>query len=632
MKRFLCTVMHTMFRAANRRNFRVALLAVLVPIGMTGCGGGDEDVAAKPTAENSSADQTPSPAKSATADAEKTSPPADSTRAGQPFEPLELLATMVVQEYSIGAFTFAPDSNTFVTGGDTPRIWEIGGEEPLHQFEDLYPLTGTVVEADTVAISADSKLLAIGGGDGIVHLFDFVSKELKHSIEAHEAGVVSVAFSQDAKVMVSSGYDGLVKTWKTETAKPMAVIDTESQRAVRADISPDGKTVVSAGNEVFLWNAESGDQLGGLGLSEPRVILVRESKFSSDGKQVVTADATADFENAALVWSVDTGKIVATLKHDFGVGSVDFSPDGKLLATGDMDIQARIWDITAQKSLQLISEEGNTVDEVAWTPDGKLLAIVSDGTIRFYGRPGAIKVSAAKPKEPPTEPDPEGEADTVESPADEPETLAASTVKLPEAATMEQLVAMLDLEEFPRIEGGDYQTTEKNNISYLAPLTIPEAREFYRDKLSAAGWKELKQTIDQLDTDESWLRVYEKEGFYLRLFFNSLGTSVEGQKISVEFLHMGNIDTRKLPAPAGGEVTYETPEFTSYTADIDTDEAIETCRRQIAALGWKEESVDKSTFGTAITFLQNAVTLTARIQSDQDGKTLVMYDVAAHAK
>jgi hypothetical protein len=197
---------------------------------------------------------------------------------------------------------------------------------------------------------------------------------------------------------------------------------------------------------------------------------------------------------------------------------------------------------------------------------------------------------------------------------------------------MDQLVAMLDLEKFPRIEGGDYQTTEKNNIGYLAPLSVPEAREFYRDNLAEAGWKELEQSVEQLDTDETWSRVYEKEGYLLRLYLNQLNIPASDQKIMVEFLHMGNIDTRKLPAPAGGEATFETPEFTSYTVDVEVDEAIENCRRQITALGWKEADVEKSSFGTVIKFVQNAVTLTARIQSDQAGKTLVMYDVAAHGQ
>ncbi|WP_339911388.1 WD40 repeat domain-containing protein [Symmachiella dynata] len=617
MKTYLC--------AMFRQQVWVLLLAVLVSVSIVGCGGADEDATTTPATESSSNNQAPQPAKADASNDAEPSPPE-----GEPFEPLELLSTMVLQEYSLGAFTFAPDSTTFVTGGGEPKVWRIGDEEPLHIFEGLYPLTGTIVEADTLAISANGKLLAIGGGDGLVHLFDFENNELLHSIEANEAGIVSVAFSQDGKRLVSSGYDGLVKTWNTETAEPLAVINTESQKAVRSDITPDGKTVLSAGDEVFLWNAESGDQLGALGLSEPRAVFVREAKFSADGKQVVTADLTVDFENAALVWTVDTRKIIATLKHEFGVGAVSFSPDGKLLATGDMDTQAQIWDIAAQKSLQTIIEEGNTVDEVAWSPDGKLLAIVSDGTIRFYGRPGTIKTSAAKPQDSSTEPP--LEADTVGAPADEPETPAPPTVKLPEAATMEQIVAMLDLEKFPRIEGGDYQTTEKNNIGYLAPLTIPEAREFYREKLSAAGWQEREQSVAALDTDQSWLRIYEKEGYLLRLYFNTLGDSVEGQKTTVEFLHMGNIDTRKLPAPAGGEATFETPEFTSYTADIDPDEAIEDCRRQITALGWKEESVQKSNFGAAITFVQNAITLTARIQPGTGGQTLVMYDVAAHAK
>lgn len=612
MKTFLCTMF--------RHQIQVLLFAVLVSVGIAGCGGADEEAATKPP--------TKTPAETAAEPNAKTPPPAESA-----YQPLQLLAEMEVDVIDFNALAFAPDSRTFVTGGSIPTLWEIGGKEPLHQFEDLYPLTGTIVEADAVDISPDGKWIAIAGGDGKIHLFDFTTKELKQTIEAHETGIVSVAFSQDGQTLVSSGYDGLVKTWETDSAGPLVVINTKIPKSVFSDISPDGKTVVSVWDDVVLWNAETGEKIGPLALSEPRAISVRDVQFSPDGKHVATADATVDFENAAMIWSVDERKLTATLKHEFGVASLAFSPDGKLLATADMDVRARVWDIAAQKLLQTIEVENATPDLVTWSPDGKLLAISSNGIVRFYGRPGTIEgLSAISPAKPKQEDTPPREVDTVGSPADEPETLAAPTVKLPEAATMEQIVAMLDLKKFPRIEGGDYQTTEKNNIGYLAPLTIPEAREFYREKLSAEGWQEREQSVAALGTDQSWLRIYEKEGYFLRLFLNTLGDTVEGQKTSVEFLHMGNIDTRKLPAPAGGEATFEAPEFTSYTAEIDPDEAIENCRRQITALGWKEESVDKSTFGAAITFVQNAITLTARIQPGTGGQTLVMYDVAAHAK
>ncbi len=568
MKEFPRIVSDEASRATYRRGNWVWLSLLLVPLMLLGCGGGDE-AATNTEAETSTSEAPPSPAKPAAEnDAKPTTPKADK------FEPLELLAEMEVDVVDFKAIEFAPDGRTFVTGGGTPTLWKIGVDEPLHQFEDLYPLTGLLVEANALAISDDGKLLAIAGGDGKIHLFDLPTKELKQTIEAHEEGVVSVAFSKDAQIMASSGYDGKVKTWRTDSAAPLAVIDTETQKSVFSDISPDGKTVVSAWDDVLLWNAETGEKIGPFAFAEPRAVSVRAIGFSPDGKQVVTTDMTPDFENAAMIWSADDRKPVSTLKHEFGVGSVAFSPDGKLLATADMDVTARIWDIASQKLLQTIEEE-NATDMVAWSPDGKLLAVITGGVVRFYGRPGAIAGLSKTAEKQPEEDSPPREADTVDAKPAEPVADEPPAVDLPEAATMEQLVAMLDMEKFPRIEGGDYQTTEKNNITYLAPLTVPEAREFYRDKLGEADWKELDQTVGQLDTDETWSRVYEKEGYLLRLYISQLSTPADGQKIMVEFLHMGNIDTRKLPAPAGGEATFETPEFTSYTTDVETDEAID---------------------------------------------------------
>ncbi len=83
---------------------------------------------------------------------------------------------MEVDVIDFNALAFAPDSRTFITGENIPALWEIGGKEPLHQFEDLYPLAGTIVEADAVDISPDGKWIAIAGGDGKIHLFDFTDQ------------------------------------------------------------------------------------------------------------------------------------------------------------------------------------------------------------------------------------------------------------------------------------------------------------------------------------------------------------------------------------------------------------------------------------------------------------------------
>ncbi len=640
----------------NGRNHLMILALLPTALLLAGCGASDNtSTAEKATeaqsvpvqSESPSDDQTTNESGNTdTASITNETPPGNetatetaSTTANVPFEEFELLTSMEVDFLSIKAIAFAPDGKTFVTGGGIPRVWQVGGDEALFEFEGLYPLTGTIVEAEALAFSPDGTTLAIAGGDGKLHLFDFETRELNHTIEAHDAGIVSVAFSGNGQLVATSGYDGKAIVWNSETGEQVSVCASGDERAMHVDLSPDGKTLASGGADALVWSAETGSKIGDLNLGEPRALLVRSAQFSPDGTQIATADATVDFENAAMIWSAESRELQNTFKHELGVMSLGFSPDGTMLATASVDAMARIWRIADGTLLQTMEEEElGTVDIVAWMPDGKALAVVSEGTIRFWGHPGAIEVAASDAADEDDLSDTDEasfEAESVHSASDHPEEVAEEDLEidiivpdLRPAATMEEITQALDLPNFPKIEGGDYQTSTTVQVSYLAPILVPEARKFYRERLSAAGWEEQEQPAAQLDTDESWLREFEKDGYVMRLFLNKLSAPSEDQLIVVEFLHMGNVDTRELPAPPDAEKTYEGVVFTSFTTSMNSPEVVEFMRAHFKKLDWKEHSFEDGAYGTKLTLVQNAVRLQARVMM-LGGKTTVSYDVMA---
>jgi WD40 repeat protein len=96
--------------------------------------------------------------------------------------------------------------------------------------------------------------------------------------------------------------------------------------------------------------------------------------FSPKGAMLATSGEDA----TTYLWDVRTHRKLAALRVGPQASSLDFSPDGRLLATGQGD-GVRLWDTRAH--IRLVDHVGSwSVTDVAFSPDGRrLLSRDTDG-------------------------------------------------------------------------------------------------------------------------------------------------------------------------------------------------------------------------------------------------------------
>jgi WD40 repeat protein len=120
-----------------------------------------------------------------------------------------------------------------------------------------------------------------------------------------------------------------------------------------------------------------------------------EVNFTPDGKSI----ATLDGKNTFRLWSLD-GTLLTTFIIDHEkIKSISLSPDGKLIASGGEDKAIKIWDRDGNLVSTLVGHNGS-ITSVKFSPNGKVLASASeDQTIRLWSidlnRPTIMKGNGA---------------------------------------------------------------------------------------------------------------------------------------------------------------------------------------------------------------------------------------------
>ncbi len=112
----------------------------------------------------------------------------------------------------VTGLTFSPDGQVLAVWSDrTLRLWDTGTSLAL----GIPMKTGSPVTA--VAFSADQQLVAAGGQDGSIALFDIRGGRALPRLDGQNGSVTSLEFSPSGTRLVSASTNGTVRVWPVTT-------------------------------------------------------------------------------------------------------------------------------------------------------------------------------------------------------------------------------------------------------------------------------------------------------------------------------------------------------------------------------------------------------------------------------
>ena len=269
---------------------------------------------------------------------------------------------------------FSPDGQTLASSSwdHTIRLWDPSTAQHKNR------LIGHTDGVLSVAFSPDGQTLASAGWDKTIRLWNPHTGQIKGTLTNHPGSVASVAFSPDGATLASGGAYQTLLLWDTTTWTVETTLKGHTGLVEFVAFSPDGRTLASGSRDhtIRLWNPHTGNHIRTLTSSD----TVNRLAFSPDSQTL----ASAGWDNTIRLWNPHTGKLKRTLPNQTGwVPSVAFSPDGKTLAIGNRGIS--LWDTdTEQYKMPLAEDIGDAVS-IVFSPDGQMLASGSaDNLVRLW--------------------------------------------------------------------------------------------------------------------------------------------------------------------------------------------------------------------------------------------------------
>jgi WD40 repeat protein len=254
------------------------------------------------------------------------------------------------------------------------------------------PHNGSVYAA---VFSPDGRYLATSGYDGKVKVTDTGSLQVVRTVPGSTFWC-PLAFSPDGKFLARGGDGVAVWAWADSSTSPVFTAEKIAFKALA--FSPNGHTLAGQGVLALRrWAIPSGKrQTGTWGCQAKNNAFPRPTgclAYAPDGSVLATSYwARADsgpqpgaLASVVFLWNARTGSVRGRLvcEVEYTPTAIAFSRDGSLLA-GVCGPAMIVFDVATRERLAVVKRGPKHFKGLAFTPDGRLVTVSNDQTVRVW--------------------------------------------------------------------------------------------------------------------------------------------------------------------------------------------------------------------------------------------------------
>ncbi|MBN1200836.1 MAG: PQQ-binding-like beta-propeller repeat protein [Anaerolineae bacterium] len=286
---------------------------------------------------------------------------------------------------------FGPEDNTVITVNrdGSARVWSMDMSPP-RELEEITSFDGYDAPTEIVVQSADRTMLAFGSRSGWVRLWRMPEVEVINSIRVDNRYVQYLAFSPDGTLLAAIGADFGARIWSIPDGELVYdELAAPRTKPLHMTFSPDSKLLaITKIGSIDVWDLETGEPV--YSITTLDYAAAGEVAFSPDG----TLLAGCGSQSVVDIWDAATGDALGGLPLPETVcANIAFSPDSKLLLTLPSPGQnVYLWDIThitddvpfQDKQLRRRDRQnmgllpGTRFYDFVWSEDGRFIVLLDE--------------------------------------------------------------------------------------------------------------------------------------------------------------------------------------------------------------------------------------------------------------